>query len=185
MAQPFLGQIEFFAFDFVPRGWMACAGQIMPIQQFSALFSLLGTTYGGSGQTTFMLPDLRGTLPMGQGAGQGLTPRLMGQSFGSETVALTSASTPAHAHTMAVKSNPDTTQNVFTPAATSVLTLTTGTDSGGGVIPFDIYAPDPSPNQALGSSTIGSTGGAPHSNMMPSLVGNFCIAVQGMYPSRN
>ena len=185
MAQPFLGQIEVFAFDFVPRGWMACAGQILSIQQNSALFSLLGTNFGGNGQTTFALPDLRGTAAVGQGRGNGLSPRDVGQAFGAETVALTGASTPSHTHVVTAKANPDTARNVYTPDATSVLTLTTGSDSGGGTLVFDIYAADAAPGQVLGASAIGPTGGAPHANMMPSLTGNFCIAVVGTYPSRN
>lgn len=185
MAQPFLGQIEFFSFDFVPRNWMVCAGQILPIQQNAALFSLLGTTFGGNGTTTFALPDLRGTVPVGQGTGQRLSQRRVGDSFGTETVTLTSASTPSHTHAVAVKASPDTAQNVFTPDATSVLTQTTGTDAGGGTILFDIYAADIAPNRQLGASTIGLTGGSPHANMMPSLAGNFCIATMGMFPSRN
>ncbi len=184
MAQPYLGQIEFFGFDFVPRNWMVCAGQILPIQQNAALFALLGTTYGGNGATTFALPDLRGTVPMGQGTGRGLSQRLLGQSFGTETVTLTSASTPSHSHAVAVKATPNTAQNVFTPEATSVLTQTTGTDSSGGTLVFDIYGADPAPNQQLGASTIGLSGGAAHANMMPSLVGNFCIAVKGVFPSQ-
>lgn len=184
MAQPFLGQIEFFAFGFVPSGWMVCAGQLLGISQNSALFALLGTTYGGNGTTTFGLPDLRGTAPMGQGAGQGLTQRVLGETLGTETVTLTADSTPLHTHVVAVKAHPDTSRNVFTPDGTSVLTLTTGSDPGGGTLAFDIYGPAPAPTRQLGASSIGLTGGTPHANMMPSLVGNFCISMKGMFPSR-
>jgi microcystin-dependent protein len=97
---PFLGQIQPFAFGITPKGWAACNGQLLPINQNQALFSLLGTTYGGNGQTTFALPDLRGRVSAGQGAGPGLTPAAIGQQMGTETVTLTSNQMPAHSHSI-------------------------------------------------------------------------------------
>ncbi len=185
MAQPYIGQIELFSFGYAPRGWAVCAGQIMAIAQNQALFSLLGTTYGGNGSTTFGLPDLRGAAAMGQGSGQGLTPRGIGQFVGSETQALNSTQIPPHTHNLNARQSSDTSTNVYTPDNTQLLAETIGYDAQGGTIPFPIYASDSAPNQVMAATAIGVTGGQPHSNMMPYLVGNFCIALVGAYPSRN
>lgn len=191
MAQPFLGQIELFAFGFAPRGWMVCAGQTLGITQNQALFALLGTTYGGDGRTTFALPDLRGSAAVGQGSGQGLSPWTIGQTGGVESVTLTSAETPTHGHGLAAISNPDTTANVATPSPAVLLTQTTGVDAAGGPLVFNIYATDAgptqgqAPTQALSPASVGMVGGTPHSNMMPSAALNFCISLMGAFPSRN
>lgn len=185
MAEPFIGQIEAFAFDFAPRGWAVCAGQILSIAQNQALFALIGTTFGGNGMTTFALPDLRGCTALGQGSGPGLTPRVLGQSFGEENHTLTVTETPAHQHSVNVISNPDTSRNVHVPDSTTVLSQTTGLAADGQQLAFDIYGPDPAPNQALNGTAIGITGGQPHNNLMPLLAVNFCIALQGLFPSRD
>jgi len=185
MADAFLGQIEMFAFDFPPKGWATCSGQIMPIAQNQALFALLGTTFGGDGITTFALPDLRGAAPMGQGSGIGLTPRTVGNALGSETVTLADLQNPTHIHQAAALSGQPLSSNTFTPDSTSLLAQTTGTDAGGNIIPFDIYAPNAVPDQPMASDTITNTGGQAHENRMPYLASNFCIAVVGIFPSRD
>jgi microcystin-dependent protein len=185
MAEPFLGQIELFAFQFAPRGWALCAGQIMPIQQNQALFALLGTTYGGNGTTTFALPDLRGRVPMGQGAGQGLTSRVLGEAIGEPSHTLTIGETPPHSHAVQAISNPNLANNTDTPGPTVVLAQTIGRDKGGNSIAVSIYAPDSAPNQALAPASIGSIGGNPHANTMPYLAVNACIALVGIFPSRS
>jgi microcystin-dependent protein len=184
MSEPYLGQIELFAFGFAPKGWALCAGQIMAINQNQALFALLGTTYGGNGQTTFALPDLRGRLPMGQGNGRGLTPRTIGEVGGEEAHTLSIAETPAHTHTFVALPNPNLATNVDAPTG-AVLAQTTGQDKDGNTIPVNIYVPDSAPNQALAQTAIGSTGGQPHANLMPYLTVNACIALVGIFPSRN
>jgi microcystin-dependent protein len=183
MTQPFLGEIEIFGFNYAPKGWLMCAGQTLPINQYQALFSLLGTTYGGNGTTTFMLPDLRGRLAMGQGNGQGLTPRVIGETGGEVNHTLLIAETPPHAHTLnAVQniSNP-----VNTPGSSVMLSQTTGRAAGGGALIVNLYTSDTAPTQSMASATVGPTGGQPHANMMPYLALNFCIAMSGIFPSRN
>ncbi len=184
MATPYIGQIEAFAFDFAPRGWAMCAGQILGIAQNQALFALLGTTFGGNGTSTFALPDLRGAAVIGQGTGLGLTPREVGQAFGEENHTLTAAETPIHQHALQVISNPNTAQNVTTPDSTVILSQTTGLAADGQSLNFDIYVADTAPNQALSGTVIGVTGGQAHTNQMPSLVVNFCIALTGVFPSQ-
>ena len=185
MSEPFLGQIEVFSFGFAPTGWAQCAGQLMPIAQNQALFAVLGTTFGGDGIRTFALPDLRSRVPMGQGNGQGLTPRTVGQIGGEETHALTVGEIPLHSHSVAAISNPTTANNTDVPGGTVVLAQTVGVDKGGHPLTFDIYAPDNAPNQRMSATAIGTAGGQPHPNLMPYVAVNFCIALQGLFPSRN
>jgi microcystin-dependent protein len=182
MSQPFLGQIEAFPYNFAPRGWQFCQGQLLPINQNTALFSLIGTTYGGDGATTFALPDLRGRVAMGQGNGSGLTPRVIGQINGEENHTLLSNEMPIHSHLLNTAANSSAANNINIPSSTVVLgsaTATTGT-----VQPF---APvPPAPTQAMAPAAIGqSTGGQPHNNMMPYLGLSFCIAMNGVFPSRS
>jgi microcystin-dependent protein len=184
MSQPFLGQIELFAFGFAPKGWALCAGQIMAINQNQALFALLGTTFGGNGQTTFALPDLRSRTPMGQGNGPGLTPRTVGAALGEEAHTLSATETPLHSHSFGVLSNPNLAENVDTPTS-AVLAQTTGRDRNGNTIAVNIYASDSGPNQALAQGVIGTTGGQPHPNQMPYLTLNACIALTGVFPTQN
>jgi microcystin-dependent protein len=168
-ASPYLSEIQLFACNFAPRGYAFCSGQILPIAQNTALFSLLGTTYGGNGQTTFALPDLRGRVPVHPGQGPGLSNVSLGEVGGVETVTLTANQMPAHSHTA----------NGTQAAATS--TRPSGNvPSGGGA-----YNPTPD-GSTLASGFIGSTGGSqPHENHQPYLGLNFCIAVEGLFPSRN
>jgi microcystin-dependent protein len=183
MAQPYLGEIEIFGFGFAPKGWAICAGQTLSINQNQALFSLLGTTYGGNGTTTFNLPDLRGRLPVGQGNGNGLTPRSIGQTGGETNHTLQVTETPSHNHGLAAAAN--VSGSVDTPNSTEVLAQTTGKASNGTPLTVNLYAADSNPSQALASASIGVTGGQPHSNVMPFLALNFCIALTGIYPSQN
>ena len=179
-----LGQIEIFAFGYAPRGWLPCNGQLLPISQYQALFSLLGVTYGGNGVQTFALPDLRGSTPIGQGAGANLTPRVMGEVVGQASVTLLTSQIPTHNHGLAANTT-SATPNTQTPSSSVVLTQTSGTDERGTVVQYNVYTPGTAPDQMLAAGAIGSAGGsAPHNNMMPSLGLNFCICTSGLYPSR-
>jgi microcystin-dependent protein len=167
VSEPFLGSIILFAGNFAPRGWAFCNGQLLSIAQNTALFSLLGTTYGGDGQTTFALPDLRGRAPIHAGQGPGLQSYVLGQFGGEETVTLTSAELPPHAHVQPATNDQQTTNrpNGALPAR-------------GGV-----YA-----NESDGSAlhpTSSAGGGQPHDNRSPYLALNYIIALEGIYPSRN
>lgn len=169
----FIGEIRMTAFDFAPNGWALCNGQILSIAQNQALFSLLGTTYGGNGQTTFALPDLRSRVPVHQGQGNGLSLYQMGQVGGAENNTLTISQLPPHTHTV----NAVTTEgNQNTPA---------------GNLPADTKVldkeySDATPNTTMKSSMIGVTGGGqPVNNIQPYTTVNFIIATQGIYPSRN
>lgn len=186
MSTPFVGQIEAFAFNFAPRGWMPCQGQTLPINQYQALFALLGTNFGGNGSTTFALPDLRGRVVMGRGDGNGLTPRIVGQIVGEATHTILLGETPAHNHLLMTAPNGSTEANVDAPGGTLVLGSATATK---GTAPDTInpYAPvPPTPTTGLSSSAISMTnGGQAHSNMMPYLGIGYCIALSGIFPSQN
>lgn len=169
----YIGEIRMFAGTFAPSGWAKCEGQILSIAQNTALFSLLGTTYGGDGQTTFALPDLRGRVPMAPGQGPGLSPRTLGEVTGSETNTLTVAQMPAHNHTVNA-STADGDQNVPTstfPANTKTL---------------DKEYAAAGANTQMHPSMIGMSGGSqPVNNVQPSLSVTFIIALQGIYPPQN
>jgi microcystin-dependent protein len=177
MSQPFIGQIQPMAFNFPPKGWAQCDGQIMNIAQNTALFSLLGTYYGGNGQSTFALPDLRGRVPlhMGVSAGQSYS---LGQPGGATSVPLTSQQLPAHSHSF-IGSSADATVNQ--PAAGVALAKATRPS---GTVPF-LYGPmtTPQPLNAASVSNYGQSGA--HDNMQPYLAINWCIALSGIFPSRN
>ena len=171
MSEPFIAEIRIFAGNFAPRGWAFCNGQLLPIDQNTALFSLIGTTYGGDGRTTTALPNLQGRAPMHPGRGPGLTARRLGEAGGSETVALNQAQVPAHTHTIAASSRPG---DLADPAGRSLAR------SRGGKA---YHAPEtlvPMADQAI--SPTGSS--QPHNNMQPYLAINFIIALTGLYPSR-
>lgn len=176
MADPFVGEIRATGFNFAPLGWALCNGQLLPISQNTALFSLLGTYYGGDGKSTFALPNLQGCAPMNQGSGAGLTPRQMGETSGSPTVTLLLSEIPSHTH--AVKNA--TGSNSGTPAANTVF-------GGGGRGKPDAYAP-PSQQAAVQMSpqAVSPAGSSmPHNNMPPYLTMNFIIALQGIFPPRS
>lgn len=174
MGTPILGEIRKFGFNFAPRGWAMCNGQLMPISQNTALFSLLGTTYGGDGQSTFALPNLQGRVPIHQGQGTGLSNRVMGEVSGEEAVTLLVGQLPAHNHQAQGSNqganNPSPAGNVWAAEPTGQTALYSNT----------------APNTPLAAGAIGTTGGSqPHDNMPPFLVVNFCIALAGIFPSRN
>jgi microcystin-dependent protein len=171
MSEPFLGEIRMFGFNFAPVGWAMCNGQLIPISQNTALFSLLGTFYGGDGIQTFALPNLQSRVAVHQGQGAGLSPYELGEVTGTETVTLLSAQMPNHSHAV----------NANGAAGTAA--------RPGGVVlarsSTDIYASSPD-GTVLNAGMIGATGGSqPHNNLQPLLVLNFCIALEGIFPSRN
>jgi microcystin-dependent protein len=167
---PFLGEIRMNAFAFAPRNWATCDGTLMAISQNTALFSLLGTQFGGNGTTQFQLPDLRGRVPMGQSPGE-----FIGGQAGAESITLTSAQLPAHSHTPRASNQPG---NQPTPNS-GVFAATPPADT------FPIYAA-PGAIQPLTASTVGPAGSSqPHPNVQPMLVVSFCIALSGIYPSRS
>lgn len=181
MSNPFIAEIRIFAGNFAPRGWAFCQGQIMSIAQNTALFSLLGTTYGGNGQTTFGLPDLRGRVPIQQGQGPGLSPRTLGEVGGTETVTLISTQMPAHNHTIGASTSPG---NIANPS-NNTLAVGQVTVNGGTEL-VNMYVGSTAPNVALNAQTAGVAGGSqPHNNMQPFLAINYIIALQGIFPSRN
>jgi len=183
MTDFFVGEIQIFGFNFAPKNWAICNGQLLSIQQNAALFSLLGTTYGGNGVTTFALPDLRGRLPMGQGQGPGLSPRGIGDRFGEESHTVLVSETPQHTHPVNVISNPTIANNTDVPGPTQFLAQTTFTGSAGTTT--NVYVADSNPGNVMNSVAVGPTGGQPHNNVMPLLALNFCIALSGIFPSRN
>lgn len=174
MSEPFIGQITLFAGNFAPRGWMFCQGQILAIAQNTALFSILGTTYGGNGTTTFALPDLRGRAPIQQGQGPGLPPYQLGQMGGEPAVTLIITQMPAHNHALMVDPNSG---DQTTPQG-HVL----GAEASGATAFYSAS----NPSAMMNPAAIGLTGGnQPHDNMSPYLAINYIIAVEGIYPSRN
>jgi microcystin-dependent protein len=183
MSDFFLGEIQVFGFGFAPKNWALCAGQLMSIQQNTALFALLGTTFGGDGIRTFALPDLRGRLPVGQGAGLGLTPRVLGQTFGEENHTLIGAENPPHIHGVNTIPAPDLTKNTQVPGPTAMLSKTAFTGTVGATT--NVYLPNAGSPTAMAAGAVGATGGQPHPNIMPVLCVNFCIALNGIFPSRN
>ena len=172
MSEPFVGEIRMFAGNFAPRGWAYCDGQLLAVSQNDALFSLLGTIYGGDGRTTFGLPDLRGRIPLHQGTGPGLSPRPLGSKGGEENVTLTANQIPSHSHNWQA--------NTADATGTAPQGKVTATPVG-----FRIYETGDQ-NTDLDATTIANSGGSqPHSNLMPTLCVNFIIALVGIYPSRN
>ena len=196
-----MASIMLFAGNFAPRGWAFCDGQLLPISQYSALFSLLGTTYGGDGRTTFALPDLRGRAPIHPGNGPGLSDRRLGQKLGTEYNILNVTQIPSHSHAAAVSNlNVDVELKVSSADATAQIptagaSLSAGNmPSGRSTSPTQMYneaTPDVSLNGvtsavAGGTVTIGNTGGNQSvNNMQPSLAVNYIIALQGIFPSRS
>jgi len=170
MSEPFLGMIIIVPYNFAPRGWAFCSGQILPIAQNTALFSLIGTTFGGNGQTTFALPDLRGRVPNSSGQGPGLSNYDLGQVGGTESTTITINQMPAHAHTVA----PNCTNNA------------SGTAKPGGAFPAGADAYNAVADNVMGVTNTSIVGGSqPTGILQPYLTLNFCIALEGIFPSRN
>jgi microcystin-dependent protein len=169
MADPFVAEIRIFPFNFPPTGWAFCDGQLLPISQNTALFSLLGTFYGGDGKTTFALPDLQGSAPMHAGQGQGLSDRVLGELSGVESITLLVSEIPVHSHVIQT-SNDD------------------GNNSQPGTRYFGrgqaLYAAPAALNNMAFQTLSVAGGGLPHNNMQPYLTLNFCIALQGVFPQR-
>lgn len=172
MSEPFVGEIRMFAGTFAPQGWALCDGQLLAISENDALFSLIGTTYGGDGQTTFALPDMRGRIPLHAGSGPGLSPRQQGSRGGAESVTLTASHLPSHSHeplraTTARGDQASAQGNV--PAASPSMSM---------------YLEDP-PAVSLNTQSVTATGGSQsHSNLMPFTCLNFIISLFGIYPSQ-
>jgi microcystin-dependent protein len=182
MSNPFLGEIRVFAGNFAIRGWAFCNGQIVSIAQQTALFQLIGTTYGGDGVNTFALPDMRGRLCVGRGQGAGLTNRVIGEAAGVETVTITTATMAAHTHgtiaydTLATSSDPSGLALAKAPPANPTQDSLFYLNAGVG-------APN---TAALPADTISAAGGSqPHENMAPFLAVNYLIALEGVFPSQN
>ena len=174
MATPFIAEISMFGGNFAPRSWAFCNGQILAISQNPALFSLLGTTYGGNGTSNFGLPNLQGCVPMHPGQGAGLTSRVLGETGGSASINLSVAQMPGHAHTTAVASG--TTANSPSPAGHNPATPAGGTP----------YADTGSASMYPPTAASGAAGGSlPHNNLMPYLAVSFIIALTGVFPARN
>ncbi|HYA37231.1 MAG TPA: tail fiber protein [Candidatus Methylomirabilis sp.] len=172
MAEPYVGEIRMFGGNFAPAGWLFCDGSLLPISEYTTLFQLIGTTYGGDGQSTFALPDLRGRIPIHQGQGAGLSPRQIGESGGSESVTLTSAQLANHSHAF-----PASTSAASSGDPLNAVVADTGTAS--------VYSTG-SPNVAMSPGAITVAGGSqPHDNMMPFVCVSFIISLFGIFPTQN
>lgn len=171
MADPFVAEIRVFPFNFAPTGWAFCNGQILPLSQNTALFSLLGTTYGGDGKSTFALPNLQGSVPIHPGQGPGLSLYDLGQVGGSEYVTLLQSEIPAHTHGLMTAADDQYESNVPTNNALTRSNL-------------NIYSNSLTITQMAPQSLSVAGGSLPHNNMMPYLTLNFCIALQGVFPAR-
>ncbi|MHB1056906.1 MAG: phage tail protein [Rhodanobacter sp.] len=173
---PYVGEIRLLPYNFAPVGWQDCDGSLLSISENEVLYTLIGTTYGGDGQNTFAVPDMRGRLPIHQGTGIGLSTYVLGQQAGTESVTLTVGQMPAHTHTMLVTNGAASTS---TPAANVEL----GAISGDALYTSDISGVS---SAALAATTVGSAGGSqPHDNTMPTLAVRFCIALNGIWPSQS
>ncbi len=171
---PFVAEIRIFPFNFAPHGWAFCDGQLLPISQNTALFSLLGTTYGGDGKSTFALPDMEGNAPMHPGQGPGLSLHDLGETSGSPTVTLLNSEMPVHSHVIGGAGNPPP-ANAGTPDPSVVLARSSGGTAYTAAANLGLMNPQ----------AIGVTGSSfPHNNMMPYLTFNFGIALQGVFPPR-
>jgi microcystin-dependent protein len=178
---PFLGQISLFSCNFAPQGWAMCQGQLLSIAQNTALFSLLGTNFGGDGRTTFALPDLRSRAPLGFGQGPGLSNYAIGETGGVEAVAINSGSYPAHSHGLFAAASAGTAN-----APGGAIEAEGQTGGRGGSVNLALYSASGTPTTlAPAALTAAAGGGQPHNNLQPYLVLNFCIALQGIFPARS
>ena len=177
MSDPYLGEIRMFAGTFAPRGWALCDGQLIGVSQNEALFSLLGTIYGGDGRSTFGLPDLRGRIPMHMGSGPGLSSRTQGASFGEEQVTLTTAQLPAHSHRIGAHNKGGNTND---PSGAKF-----ASDGAGKIGMYKSYNAGSDTAVSMGGTILNTGGGQPHNNLPPFLCINFIIATVGLFPSRS
>ncbi|RUW46370.1 phage tail protein [Mesorhizobium sp. M1A.F.Ca.ET.072.01.1.1] len=174
MTTPFLGEIQVFGFNFAPSGWAFCSGSLVPIQQYSALFALLGVNYGGNGKTNFQLPNFANRAGCNQGEAPGLTPRAVGEAFGENSQTLAMAEMPAHMHQFTIYNQSVLTKKAASPSAGNSLTSPTDTS---------VFVAA-QPNAQFPDNMIGFTGGGqPHENRQPYIAMNYCIAMQGVFPS--
>lgn len=177
MTEPYIGEIQMFGFNFNPKDWALCNGALLPISQNTTLFALLGTTYGGNGQTTFQLPNFSGRGGCEQGQGPGLTAQELGQAFGTNTVTLGSTQIPSHNHNINAFAQSDSTKKSGSPSNNSALS-SLGSNTAKPFITTPInttFAPN--------MLTPSQGGGFPHENQQPYLAVNFCIALQGVFPA--
>lgn len=174
MADPFMGEIRLFGFPRVPDGWLACSGQSLPISEYETLYTIIGTTYGGDGVQTFNLPDLRGRVPIGQGGGQGGPTYTIGQIAGEEEHTLTEAEMPVHSHSLL-----SSTAIAETPTPGPTVHLATSSSG-------NLYAPvlDAGPYVTMAPCVTTAGNSIGHNNMMPSVVANYCICIDGIFPSQ-
>jgi microcystin-dependent protein len=176
MADPFVAEIRIFPFNFAPKGWAWCDGQLLPLSQNTALFSLLGTTYGGNGKSNFALPDLQGRAPMHPGQGPGLSLHDLGETGGSETVSLLESEIPAHSHVLSASNAASDEEGQKSPAS-----AVPGSQQGSN----PLYASLASNLVAMAPESLAPTGGdQPHNNLQPYLTFYFCISLQGIFPPR-
>jgi microcystin-dependent protein len=173
VADPFVAEIRIFPFNFAPKGWAFCDGQLLPLSQNTALFSLLGTTYGGDGKSNFALPNMQGNAPMHPGQGPGLSLHDLGETGGSQTVTLLDSEMPAHSHSLNASNQPGEDP---APGSTEALARSTGAN---------LYQTSATGLVQLAPQAVAPAGGdQPHNNMQPYLTLNFCIALQGVFPPR-
>jgi microcystin-dependent protein len=177
MSNPFVGEIRIFPFNFAPKGWAMCDGQLLPISQNTALFSLLGTNFGGDGKSNFGLPNLEGRAPMFYGSGPGLTPHVIGEVSGEPNVTLTSVQMPVHNHAAAGDTSTATSNSPFNnlPAVPAVNRRLLNQM-------YSVMGPNV---PMLAGNALSAGGGSAHNNLQPYLVLNFCIALQGIFPARS
>jgi microcystin-dependent protein len=181
MSTPFLGELRVVSFNFAPKGWAQANGQFLPINQNQALFSLLGTMYGGNGQTTFALPDLRGRSPIHMGSGH-----TQGEAGGSEAVTITMQTMPQHIHFLQANTTVAATSNTATATAGASLGQTIGSPATGASFPLSIYQTNISGQVAMATQSVTNVGGSqPHANRQPYTCLNIIIALQGIFPSQN
>ncbi|BBL69583.1 phage tail protein [Methylogaea oryzae] len=188
MADSFTGEVRILPYTYTPMDWALCNGQQMPINQYQALYAVIGAAYGGDGQNYFNLPNLQGQVPMGTGTGPGLTPRLIGKRVGAETVTLTTGEMAAHTHTVTTKTvGPAGFGSMLgTPASDSWLARPVSISASGNV-PYSAYTASGVPDVTLAAQTFGAAGGAPvqpHENRQPYLPLRFCISLNGNFPVR-
>jgi len=177
MTEPYYGEIQLFGFNYAPRNWAACNGALIPIQQNTALFALLGTNFGGNGTSNFALPNFVNRAPCNRGQGPGLTQRDIGDAFGENSVTLTQGEMPQHMHPFTLYSQNDTTKRSDQPTPNGNLGIPQSTTN----LPF---VRDAAPNAGFAATSVMPNGGGqPHENRQPYLAVNFCIALQGVFPN--